>query len=83
MSKKNGKASLESTGDRISDFLLERGEFTSPGVVDEIWEDIFDGVIDDEHAVMEKAGMLPPERKANHERSKREKLERRAAKSPK
>ena len=83
MSKKNGKASLESTGDRTADFLLERGEFTSPGVIDEIWEDIIDGAIDDQHAVMEKADMLPPEWKANHERTKREKLERRAAKSPK
>ena len=83
MSKKNGKENLESTGSRIGDFLFERGEFSAPGATDEIWEDIIDGAIDDEHAIMEKAGMLPPEWKANHERTKREKLERRAAKSTK
>ena len=78
-SKPNGS----STGNRVMDFLFERGEFSPPGSTDEIWEDIIDGAIDDQHAVMEKADMLPPEWKANHERSKREKLERRAAKPTK
>ena len=80
MNKKNRKESLESTGDRTADFLLERGEFASPGVIDEIWEDIIDGAIDDQHAVMEKAGMLPPEWKETHEKRKRERSDRRAAK---
>ena len=83
MSDTNSKPPGSSTGNRVMDFLFERGEFSSPGSTDEIWEDIIDGAIDDQHAVMSKAGMLPPEWKANHERSKREKLERRAAKSPK
>ena len=83
MSDTNSKPPGSSTGNRVMDFLFERGEFSSPGSTDEIWEDIIDGAIDDQHAVMAKADMLPPEWKANHERSKREKLERRAAKSPK
>ena len=83
MSDTNSKPPGSSTGNRVMDFLFERGEFSSPGSTDEIWEDIIDGAIDDQHAVMSKAGMLPPEWKANHERTKREKLERRAAKSPK
>ena len=83
MSDTNSKSNGSSTGNRVMDFLFERGEFSAPGATDEIWEDIIDGAIDDQHAVMAKAGMLPPEWKANHERSKREKLERRAAKSPK
>ena len=83
MSDTNSKSNGSSTGNRVMDFLFERGEFSAPGATDEIWEDIIDGAIDDQHAVMAKADMLPPEWKANHERSKREKLERRAAKSPK
>ena len=83
MSDTNSKPNGNSTGNRVTDFLFERGEFSAPGATDEIWEDIIDGAIDDQHAVMEKADMLPPEWKANHERSKREKLERRAAKSTK
>ena len=83
MSDPTSKSTGSSTGNRVMDFLFERGEFSSPGSTDEIWEDIIDGAIDDQPAVMEKADMLPPEWKANHERSKREKLERRAAKSPK
>ena len=83
MSDTNSKPNGNSTGNRVMDFLCERGEFSAPGATDEIWEDIIDGAIDDQHAVMEKADMLPPEWKANHERTKREKLERRAAKSTK
>ena len=83
MSDTTSKPNWSSTGNRVMDFLCERGEFSAPGATDEIWEGIIDGAIDDQHAVMEKADMLPPEWKANHERTKREKLERRAAKSTK
>ena len=80
MSDTNSKPPGSSTGNRVMDFLFERGEFSSPGSTDEIWEDIIDGAIDDQHAVMEKAGMLPPEWKETHEKRKRERSDRRAAK---
>ena len=83
MSIKIPKNKSESTGDRTADFLLEQGEFASPGAIDEIWADIIDGSIDDQHAQMEKVGMLPEEWKKNHAESKRKKQERRIAESAK
>ena len=61
MSDTNSKPNGSSTGNRVMDFLCERSEFSAPGATNEIWEDIIDGAIDDQHAVMEKADMLPPE----------------------
>ena len=81
MSDTTSKPNGSSTGNRVMDFLCERGEFSAPGATDEIWEDIIDGAIDDQHAVMERVGMLPPEWKTNHEKSKREKEARRAKSS--
>ena len=80
MKKETPNKKLESMGDNAADFIFGRGAYAVPGASDEIWEDIIDGAIDDQHAQMEKVGMLPPEWKANHAESKRKKEARRAAK---
>ena len=78
---KNGKSNKASANGHVADFIFGRGAYAAPGAADEIWEDIIDGAIDDQHAVMERVGMLPPEWKTNHEKSKREKEARRAKSS--
>ena len=78
---KNGNSKKGSANGHVADFIFGRGDYAVPGAADEIWEDIIDGAIDDQHAVMAKVNMLPPEWKTSHEESKREKEARRAKSS--
>lgn len=65
------------------DFLSEKCQYLSREEVNEKWEDIIDGAIADQHAVMKAAGGLPPEWEAAFQKSLKEKEARRAVKQRK
>ncbi len=60
--------------DKVADFLAGTGYY-APGARgrkdwEARWTDIIDGAIEDQHAVMKKAGMLPPEWEENFRKNR-------------